>query len=146
MLVHFFYFMDILEEKKHIYIYIYERDDIIIKPADKGSVVVVMDKTTYIQKAERQLSDCRFYEKLYSDPTLDFTQKIKRALESMHAHGHIRPWRTLLQRIQSQAVSVCCRLCQPMVTQLKRYRNLLIFTFGRSLKTFHHTSKILPTT
>jgi hypothetical protein len=64
---------------------------------------------------------------------------------------------TLLQRIPSQAVSICClkftrktirgdRLYQPMVTQLKRYRNLLIFTFGRSLKTFHHTSKILPTT
>jgi hypothetical protein len=49
-----------------------------------------------------------------------------------------------------KAVSICClkftrktirgdRLYQPMVTQLKRYRNLLIFTFGRSLKTFHHT-------
>jgi reverse gyrase len=36
---------------------IQERYDIIIKPADKGSVVVVMDKTTYIQEAERQLSD-----------------------------------------------------------------------------------------
>jgi reverse gyrase len=33
---------------------IQERDDIIIKPADKGSAVVVMDKTTYIQEAERQ--------------------------------------------------------------------------------------------
>ena len=32
---------------------IQERDDIIIKPADKGSAVVVMDKTTYIQEAER---------------------------------------------------------------------------------------------
>ena len=41
---------------------IQKRDDIIIKPADKGSAVVVMDKTTYIQEAERQLSDCRFYE------------------------------------------------------------------------------------
>ena len=60
---------------------IQERYDIIIKPADKGSVVVVMEKTTYIQEAERQLSDWRFYEKLDSDPTLDFTQKIIRALE-----------------------------------------------------------------
>jgi hypothetical protein len=41
---------------------IQERDDIIIKPADKGTVVVVMDKTTYLQEVERQLSDCRFYE------------------------------------------------------------------------------------
>jgi hypothetical protein len=40
-----------------------ERDDIIIKPVDKGSAVVVMDKTTYLQEAERQLSDCRFYDK-----------------------------------------------------------------------------------
>jgi hypothetical protein len=118
-----------------------------------------MDKTTYIQEAERQLSDCRFYEKLDSDPTLDFTQKIMRALEAMHARGHLdnKTMEYLTQRIPSQAVSICClkftrktiqgdRLYQPMVTELKRYRNLLIFIFGRSLKTFHHTSKILPTT
>jgi hypothetical protein len=48
-----------------------------------------MDKTTYLQKAERQLSDCLFYEKLDSDSTLNFTQKITRALEAMHARGHI---------------------------------------------------------
>jgi hypothetical protein len=67
-------------------------EDIIIKPADKGSavvVIVVMDKMTYLQEAERQLSDCRFYEKLDSDPTLDFTQKIKRVLEAMHVCGHL---------------------------------------------------------
>ena len=55
---------------------IQERGDIIIKPADKGSAVVVMDKTTYLQETERQLSDGRFYEKLDSDTTVDFTQKI----------------------------------------------------------------------
>ena len=48
-----------------------------------------MDKTTYLQEAERQLSDCRFYEKLDSDSTLDFTQKIMRALEAIHARGHL---------------------------------------------------------
>ena len=34
-------------------------EDIIIKPADKGSAVVVMDKSAYIREAERQLSDDR---------------------------------------------------------------------------------------
>jgi hypothetical protein len=43
-----------------------------------------MDKMTYFQEAERQLSDCRIYEKLDSDRTVDFTQKITRALEAMH--------------------------------------------------------------
>jgi hypothetical protein len=58
---------------------------------------------------------------------------------------------TALPLSAGQAVSICCikftrktirgdRFFQAMVTQLKRYRNLLIFTFGRSLKTFHHTS------
>ena len=113
-----------------------------------------MDKTTYLQEVERQLFDCRIYEKLDSDPTLDFTQNIKRSLEAMHVRGHIYD-KTIGH--PSQAVSICClqftnkttqgdRLCQLMDTELKRYRNLLIFTFGRSLKTFHHTSKILPTT
>ena len=118
-----------------------------------------MDKTTYIQEAERQLSDCRFCEKLDSDTTQDFTQKITRALEAMHARSHIddKTMEYLTPEDPKPAVSICClkftrktirgdRLCQPMVTQLKRYRNLLIFTFGCSLNTFHHTSKILPTT
>ena len=70
-----------------------------------------MDKTTYmyIQEAERQLSDCRFYEKLDSDHTLDFTQKITRALEDMHARGHIDD-KTMeyLTPEGSQCVSICC--------------------------------------
>ena len=32
-----------------------ERDDIVIKSADKGSAVVVMDKVDYLVKANRQL-------------------------------------------------------------------------------------------
>ena len=63
------------EERSALYS-LKERDDIVIKPADKGSAVVVMDKSDYIQEAERQLSDNRFYKKLDSDPTVDFTQKI----------------------------------------------------------------------
>jgi hypothetical protein len=35
------------------------------------------------------MNDFRFYKKIDSDPTLDFTQKIMRALEAMHARGHI---------------------------------------------------------
>ena len=46
-----------------------ERDDIVINPADKGSAVVVMDKVNYLEEANRQLTDERFYKKLDSHPT-----------------------------------------------------------------------------
>ena len=37
---------------------------VVINPADKGSAVVVWDKTDYLKEAERQLSDEKTYEKL----------------------------------------------------------------------------------
>ena len=40
-----------------------ERDDIVIKSADKGSAIVVMDKVDYLEDANRQLTDERFYKK-----------------------------------------------------------------------------------
>ncbi len=42
---------------------------IIIKPADKGSNVVIMNKTDYTQEGLRQLSDGQFYEKQAKDLT-----------------------------------------------------------------------------
>jgi hypothetical protein len=36
---------------------IQQRNNIVIKPADKGSAVVVTDKTSYLLEAERQLSE-----------------------------------------------------------------------------------------
>ncbi|XP_071145079.1 uncharacterized protein [Mytilus edulis] len=65
------------------------RDDIIIKPADKGSAVVVIDRCDYIQEAERQLSDERFYKKLDSDPTPQFNKEITTNLKNMCEQGHI---------------------------------------------------------
>ena len=43
--------------------------DIIIKPADKGSAIVVLDKQSYIQEGQRQLNDTKFYEQTDSDHT-----------------------------------------------------------------------------
>ncbi|XP_071153486.1 uncharacterized protein [Mytilus edulis] len=60
-----------------------DNDDIVIKPADKGSAVVVMDKSNYVQEAIRQLDDDRFYRKLNSDPTLQFSEEITECLKEM---------------------------------------------------------------
>ena len=36
--------------------------DIIIKPADKGSAIVMLNKQSYINEGQRQLHDTKFYE------------------------------------------------------------------------------------
>ena len=46
-----------------------KRQDIIIKPADKGSGTVVMDKSWYIDECNRQLNDAKFYRQLDRDIT-----------------------------------------------------------------------------
>ena len=58
-----------------------ERDDIVIRPADKCSAVVVMDKVDYVGEANRQLADERFYKKMDSDPTEEFSTKITQELK-----------------------------------------------------------------
>ncbi|XP_062610216.1 uncharacterized protein LOC134271997 [Saccostrea cucullata] len=65
------------------------RDDIVIKKADKGSTVVVLDKETYMAEAQRQLSDERFYKKLDSDPTKEFSTAITKTLDDMFEKNEI---------------------------------------------------------
>lgn len=44
-------------------------DSIIIKPADKGGAIVVMNRTDYIAEARQQLGNENAYCKCRSDPT-----------------------------------------------------------------------------
>ena len=60
-----------------------ERDDIVIKPVDKGSAVVVMDKVDYLEAANRQVTDERFYKKMDSYPTKEFSTRITQELKIM---------------------------------------------------------------
>ena len=43
--------------------------DIVIKPADKGSATVVISREAYISKADRQLNNTNHYRKLDRDLT-----------------------------------------------------------------------------
>ena len=66
-----------------------ERDDIVIKPADKCSAVVVMDKVDYLEEANRQMTDERFYKTLDTDHTEEFSTKITQELKIMKENSHI---------------------------------------------------------
>ena len=62
--------------------------DIVIKPADKGSSVVVLN-TDYIKEATSQLSNNTFYNKLDSEPTLKHNMEVKKILDEMLARNEI---------------------------------------------------------
>jgi hypothetical protein len=63
--------------------------DIIIKKADKGSTVVVMNTTDYLREGLRQLQDKKFYKLLDHDPTEDYAREIDQVLLEMRANDLI---------------------------------------------------------
>ena len=58
------------------------RQDIVIKPADKGGAVVVWDKNLYMQEAARQLSNTTFYEKVSDDLTPTHSALVRDTVQS----------------------------------------------------------------
>ena len=57
-------------------VYKKEINDIIIKPADQGLSVVVIDKQHYVSKGKRQLNDSNIYEVLDHDPMMGFAKEV----------------------------------------------------------------------
>ena len=58
-------------------------DTIVIKPADKGSAIVVWDREDYEKEAQRQLYDERVYEKVTRDPIPEVNKRIETVLNHM---------------------------------------------------------------
>ena len=63
--------------------------EIVIKKADKGSAVVIMNTSDYLREGYRQLSDNKFYQKLDHDPTIEVGHKINQKLLQMKQVGLI---------------------------------------------------------
>ena len=59
---------------------------IIIKGADKGSVIVVWDREDYLKEAYRQLDDKEVYEQVPDDPSV-LANTLMKALEKMCLRG-----------------------------------------------------------
>ena len=56
---------------------------IVIKPADKGGAVVVMNTVDYITEAQRQLNDHKTYKKLEKDPTSQYSKQVNDLIQTM---------------------------------------------------------------
>lgn len=65
-----------------------KNDDIIVKPADKGGAVVVMDKSYYITEALRQLENNVYYERLRNNPI----ENMKNELKDILLQGKDQNW------------------------------------------------------
>ena len=59
------------------------KGEIVIKKADKGSSIVVMNRSDYISEAERQLSDTKFYKKLPKDLTQEHQTDVNNLVEKL---------------------------------------------------------------
>ena len=63
--------------------------DIVIKKADKGSAVVVMNTKDYLREGYRQVVDKDFYTKIDHDPTNEVSERITEKLIQMRSNGLI---------------------------------------------------------
>lgn len=62
---------------------------IIIKPADKGSAIVIMDRTQYIHEAHRQLNNTTHYKKLMRPIYMDTALEIQDIIQTLVHNKHI---------------------------------------------------------
>lgn len=66
-----------------------ENTSIILKPADKGSAVVILDRKQYIEEAQRQLQDTNYYIPLTEPIHENTALQIKTILDTMTRTGLI---------------------------------------------------------
>ena len=59
--------------------------DIVIKPADKGSAIVIMDKLSYINEGQKQPHNTQFYEQTSSDLTGEVIHRV-----NLHVHDMLQ--------------------------------------------------------
>ena len=84
-------FSNLTQEEKTALQDFKRRNDIIIKPADKGGAVVVWKRDLYIQEANRQLSDNRFYQRLDADPIQQDQKIVKNTIKDMITSCELPP-------------------------------------------------------
>ena len=63
--------------------------DIVIRPADKGSGIVVVDKDSYIQSLQKEMEDSISYEATDHDQVEEVQKKVKKLVSKMHREGAI---------------------------------------------------------
>lgn len=61
-----------------------QHPNIIIKPADKGSKIVILDRNQYLVEANKQLSDSKYYKKIPHSLQLVTQTKLRKIITSLY--------------------------------------------------------------
>ena len=59
------------------------RTDIVIKPADKGGALVIMDSKDYFPEGMRRLNDRNYYQKLNRNPTEEHENLVNNTIDDL---------------------------------------------------------------
>ena len=81
-------FNNITKEEREALYNLQDDRSIIIKGADKGSVIVVWDREDYLKEAYRQLDDKEVYEQGPDDPSV-LANTLMKALEKIGLRGDL---------------------------------------------------------
>lgn len=63
--------------------------NIIIKPADKGSKVIILDRQQYLQEANRQLADTKYYKPIPQSIQHNTQTQLRGIVQSLHQKKYI---------------------------------------------------------
>ena len=66
-----------------------DNNKIVIKPADKGSAVVILNREDYLAEGYRQLSDIQFYQKVDIDLTEQHRKEVQEFISELYTAGEI---------------------------------------------------------
>ena len=76
------------KEKDAFYSHL-DNEDIVIRPTDKGSGIVILDKDDYINKLQKEMTESAAYVETEKDLTDEIMKKIKKLVNKMHKGGAI---------------------------------------------------------
>ena len=66
-------------------------DSIVIRPADKGSSIVIMNTEDYLAKLDEEVGDTTTYQPVSSDQTSQVHKRVRRIVDDLARNGHIGP-------------------------------------------------------
>ena len=80
---------NLTKEEKQALTQLKNNQDIIIKAADKGSGVVLENKSDYLKNGLEHLSDRKIYLPLPADPTANIANEINLSIKTLHEAGYL---------------------------------------------------------